>query len=242
MHDAAVGEDRGGGQVAGAVAGEEGDDAADLARARPCGRAGWRRRASSSSPGRSSSTVLIGVATAPGPTPTTVMPCGPSSTPAVRVSMRMPPLDRQYGGVAGHRPVLVHRGDVDDPAAAALGDHLLGRELGAEERALQVDRRSPSRTAPRWCRGPTVRVSTPALLTMMSSRPNALTAASIERLQVGHLADVGLDADGLVAERGDLLLELLGGLRVGDVVDDDVGALRRRAPARSPCRCRCCRR
>ena len=30
---------------------------------------------------------------------------------------------------------------------------------------------------------------------------------------------------GLVAERGDLLLELLGGLRVGDVVDDDVGAL-----------------
>ena len=32
MHDAAVGEDRGGGEVAGAGAGEERDDAADLAR------------------------------------------------------------------------------------------------------------------------------------------------------------------------------------------------------------------
>ena len=52
-----------------------------------------------------------------------------------------------------------------------------------------------------------------------------MTAASTRRLQVGDLADVGVDADGLVAERHDLLLELLGGLGVGDVVDDDVGAL-----------------
>jgi hypothetical protein len=44
---------------------------------------------------------LIGVSTAPGPTPTTVTPCGPSSTPAVRVSMRIPPLDRQYGMLPG---------------------------------------------------------------------------------------------------------------------------------------------
>ena len=33
--------------------------------------------------------------TAPGPTPTTRMLCLASSTPAVRVSMRMPPLERQ---------------------------------------------------------------------------------------------------------------------------------------------------
>ena len=39
--------------------------------------------------------VLIGVSTAPGPTPTTRILCGASSTPAVRVSIRMPPLDRQ---------------------------------------------------------------------------------------------------------------------------------------------------
>jgi hypothetical protein len=38
---------------------------------------------------------LIGVATAPGPTPTTRMLCGANSTPAVRVSMRMPPFETQ---------------------------------------------------------------------------------------------------------------------------------------------------
>ena len=40
--------------------------------------------------------VLMGVSTAPGPTPTTSTLWGASSTPAVRVSIRMPPLDRQY--------------------------------------------------------------------------------------------------------------------------------------------------
>ena len=70
-----------------------------------------------------------------------------------------------------------------------------------------------------------VRVSTPALFTMMSSRPNCLDGRVDQPLQVGDLADVGVDADGLVTERDDLLLELLGGLRVGDVVDDDVGAV-----------------
>src|SRR5215831_15142518 len=44
------------------------------------------------------------------------------------------------GGVAGHRPVLVHRGDVDDTTAATLFDHLLGGNLCAEEGALEVDR------------------------------------------------------------------------------------------------------
>ena len=43
----------------------------------------------------------MGVATAPGPRPTTVMPCGPSSTPAVRVNIRIPPFDRQYGVFPG---------------------------------------------------------------------------------------------------------------------------------------------
>ena len=87
-----------------------------------------------------------------------------------------------------------------------------------------------------------VRVSTPALFTITSSRPNVLDRLVDQHLQVVDLADVGLDADRLVAERLDLVLELLGGLLVGDVVDDDVGALLGRAPARSPCRCRCCRR
>ncbi len=38
-----------------------------------------------------------------------------------------------------------------------------------------------------------VRVSIPALLTMMSSRPKATTVRVDEPLDVGHVADVGLD-------------------------------------------------
>ena len=68
-----------------------------------------------------------------------------------------------------------------------------------------------------------VRVSMPALLTMMSRRPKLLDRRVDEHLQVGDLADVGLHPDGLVAQRRDLLLEVLGGRLVGDVVDHDVG-------------------
>src|SRR5215469_6463120 len=48
------------------------------------------------------------------------------------------PFGETIGGVAGHRPILVHRGDVDDATAATLLDHLLGGKLRAEEGALQV--------------------------------------------------------------------------------------------------------
>ncbi len=41
--------------------------------------------------------------------------------------------------VAWHRPVLVYRTDIDDAAAAALLQHLLGGELCTEEGALQID-------------------------------------------------------------------------------------------------------
>src|SRR5215471_128250 len=54
---------------------------------------------------------LMGVATAPGPTPTTRMLCGASSTPALRVSMRIPPLERQYAvlpGIGQGKPVAVN--------------------------------------------------------------------------------------------------------------------------------------
>ncbi len=46
-----------------------------------------------------------------------------------------------------------------------------------------------------------------------------------ELLQVGDLADVGFDADGLIAEGHDLGFECFGRVGVRDVVDDDVGAL-----------------
>ena len=45
--------------------------------------------------------VLIGVSTAPGATLSTLMPWGPSSTAALRVSIRIPPFDTQYGVLPG---------------------------------------------------------------------------------------------------------------------------------------------
>ena len=70
-----------------------------------------------------------------------------------------------------------------------------------------------------------VRVSMPALLTITSTRPKALTADGDQAFEIRDLADVCFDADGLVAERRDLRLELLGRFGVAHVVDDDVGAL-----------------
>ena len=148
--------------------------------------------------------VLIGVATAPGPTPTTRMLCGASSTPAVRVNIRIPPFDKQYGGIAGHRPVLVDRGDIDDAPAAALLDHLLRGQLGSEERALQVD-------------GKHFLVLRLGGIEHRSTRLDAgvvdhdVDAAEcfdrgVDQLsQVIDLADVGLHADGPIPQRNDLL-------------------------------------
>jgi hypothetical protein len=51
--------------------------------------------------------------------------------------MRMP-FREAIGGVARHRPVFVHRSDINDPTTTALFDHLLSGELPTEEGALQV--------------------------------------------------------------------------------------------------------
>ena len=166
--------------------------------------------------------VLIGVATAPGPTPTTQDVVRAQLDAGLTGQHAHPALGQAVGGVAGHRPVLVHRGDVDDPAPAALGDHLLGGQLGAEEGALQVDLHDL------FVLG----------LGRVQHRGAGLDAGVVdhdveaahflhrlvdEHLQVGDLAHVGLDPDGLVPEGGDLPLQFLGGLLVGHVVDHDVG-------------------
>src|SRR5215467_9877381 len=49
-------------------------------------------------------------------------------------------LRQTVGGITGHWPILMYRGDVDDVAPTALLDHLPGGKLGAEKRALEVDR------------------------------------------------------------------------------------------------------
>ena len=240
MHDAAVGEDGGRGEVAGAVTGEERDDAADLlgSAIRPIGMAASSRFIAA---GSASVAALIGVSTAPGPTPTTRTPWGASSTPAVRVSMRIPPLDRQYAvlpgiGQSSWTEVMLMMRPPSPWAIICLA-------------AIWVPKKALLRLMSR-----TLLV---LLLGRVEHRGAGLDAGVVdhdvepaerldgrvdEPLQVGDLADVGLDADGLVAEGVAPSLELFGRLGVGDVVDDDVGALVRRGRGRWPCRSRCCLR
>jgi hypothetical protein len=66
---------------------------------------------------------VIGVAISPGATALTVMPCSASSIAAVRVSRPRPALGRAVRRGPDARLVLVHAGDVDDPAAAPGGHH-----------------------------------------------------------------------------------------------------------------------
>ena len=69
-----------------------------------------------------------------------------------------------------------------------------------------------------------VRVSTPALLTMMSSATERRRRrTSMSRSRSSTLLTSASTPIDLVTERDDLLLEVLGRLLVGDVVDDDVG-------------------
>ena len=161
--------------------------------------------------GSASVAALIGVSTAPGPTPTTSDAVRASSTPAVRVSMRMPPLDRQYAVLPGIgqsswtevmlmiRPpspwAIICLAAIWVPKKALLRlivEHLVVLLLGGvEHRGAGLDA------------GVVDHDVEPA---------ERLDGGVDEPLQVGDLADVGLDADGLVAEGDDLLLELLGGL------------------------------
>jgi hypothetical protein len=71
----------------------------------------------------------MGVEISPGPTAFTVMPCSPSSEAA---------LGGAVGRCADAGDVLVHGGDVYDPAAVPHLDHFPRRPLGAEERPGEV--------------------------------------------------------------------------------------------------------
>ena len=135
-----------------------------------------------------------------------------------------PALGQAVRRVARHRPVLVHRRDVDDPAAVALGDHLLGGDLGPEEGALEVDLHHLLVLRLGGVEDRRARLDA-GVVDHDVEPAEGVDGGLDEPFEVLHLADVGLDADRLVAQRGDLLLQLLRGLLVGDVVDDDVGAV-----------------
>ena len=83
----------------------------------------------------------IGVTvTCPGQYAFTVIPCGASSTARLCVSPMTPNLLAAYGGdVRAAAPAGTRRA-VEDPAAAALLDHLSRRLAAAEEDAAKIDR------------------------------------------------------------------------------------------------------
>ena len=142
LHDSAVGKDRGGGQIAGAVAGQEHHDAGDLLR---LGQAPDRNGVVELLEG---GRIVDGSGVDGGIdrswtnsddehiVRSQLHACGPGQHAHA-------PLREAVRGVAGHRPVLVDRGHVDDPSTTPLSDHLLGRQLGSEERALQIDGQNP---------------------------------------------------------------------------------------------------
>ncbi len=188
---------------------------------------GMRRRAWPAARGPFIVEVLIGVATAPGPTPTTRMLCGAEFHARRARQHAHSALREAVRCIARHRPVLVHGGDIDDAAAAALLDHLLRRQLGSEEGAFQIDGQHSLILRLGCIEDWRYASRHPALLTMMSTRPNALTAASTSFRKSSDLAHVGLHSDGPIPQRHDLLLQFLGRFRIHHVVDDDVGALLR---------------
>ena len=137
-----------------------------------------------------------------------------------------PALGEAIGGIAGHRPVLVHRCDVDDATAAALLDHLAGGDLRAEERALEIDAHHLVVLGLGGVEHRRAGFDT-GVVDHDIEPAEPLHCRVHELLQIGGLADVGVDADGLITQLGDLLFERRRRLRMSHVVDDDRGALPR---------------
>ena len=199
LHEAAIGEHRCRGDVARAVAGQQRDHAGDLLRLRHSpqrygrvqlrhlGRIVHRRKVDGRGDSSGAHADDEDVVRA-------------SSTPAVRVSMRMPPLDRQYAVLPGigqsscTEVMLMMRPPppclIICLAASCVPKNALFRLIAS---TLSYCSSVVSSTE--------VRVSMPALFTMMSSRPNASHGGVDQPLQVGDLADVRVHADGLIAER-----------------------------------------
>ena len=120
----------------------------------------------------------------------------------------------------------MHGSDIDDTAAAALLDHLLGSDLGAEERALKVDRHHLIVLGLRGIEHRGTRFD--ASIVDHDIEPAEPAYGDVNQLlQVGKLAHVGFQADRLAAELDDLVIERLGRLRMKQVIDDDARALPR---------------
>ena len=123
-----------------------------------------------------------------------------------------------------HGPVFVHRRDVDDPAAAALLDHLFGRNLGPEKGALQIDIQhllvllfgGLEHGGTRFNSGVVHHDVQP---------PKRFHGGGYKPLQVRDFADIRFHPNGFIAKQRHLPFDRVGRLRMGDIVDCDVRSL-----------------
>src|SRR5215469_13160560 len=122
--------------------------------------------------------------------------------------------------VTWHRPVFMYRGDVDDTTAATLLDHLLGRNLRAEEGALEVDPHYLVVLVLGGVEDRSTRFDASVVYHDIHAAEPAHRRVD-ELLQVGELAHIGFDSGGLITEFGDLLLERLSRLGMNYIIDGD---------------------
>ena len=114
--------------------------------------------------------------------------------------------------------------DVDDPAAATLGDHLLGRQLDTEERALEIDRDDHVELVLGRVERRGARLH-PGVVDEDVEPPERRHGAVDQLLDVGDARDVRLDGLGAAAGRLDLLLRRVRRVGVLVIVDRDRGTL-----------------
>jgi hypothetical protein len=115
----------------------------------------------------------------------------------------------------------VYRTDIDDATAAALFLIIcLAANCVPKKALLRLTAITLSYCASIVSRTE-VRVSMPALFTIMSSRPKLSTAASTSFSRSGTFAHISRDAGALAYELADLSLERLRRLWTDHVIDDD---------------------
>ena len=133
------------------------------------------------------------------------------------------PFGDAISGIAGHRPILMDGGDVDDAPAAALFEHLLSGNLRAEKCALEVDREDLPVLRFRGVENRRSRFDAGVVHHDVNA-PELSHCSVDEHLQVGDPTDVGVDGDHPIVERNNLTFQGLGRIEVGDIVYDDAGA------------------
>src|SRR5215471_5430218 len=127
-------------------------------------------------------------------------------------------------GVSRHWPVLVHRGNVDNAAAASLLDHLPGHNLRAEKGALEIDGHYPVVLVLSGVEDRAAGFDTGVVHHDVDPTERAHCFVD-QHLQIRELAHIGFDANRLNAELADLLLERLSRLRMTHIVNHDIGVL-----------------